>query len=658
MIEDREVISLSENEYLCQWVKHNYNSFDMNENYTGYCTFIKNISNNCKDKDEIIKIIKNIKDRIIQKENLFNVIQCESDTDLLHDFLYYNENGSKLHLHHDFCDSIKGKIQIRFNVCIQKPEFGGRPIYAGNIIELVERNYIICRSEIDYHTSEWISGNKAKISISFGFLIDIADLHLYSNREQIIDTTNLDYFFKTWKVDSLVDINPFFDNLKLNKSYFLQTQNENNFDFLERYIHDIVLFHFNKGNLVFDKNIHFIEFFKFNTTKFITDYKKNINKTPIFTIIASFYENNAPIIFTKIDVNSYKYKEILDENKIIIYNSFKHTHILFDSSNFYGTLIDDYENSQYLKINIWESYIDSNNYYVTPFNKEINDNCFYERNNVFHKSNYLPVEFINLTNVCCYNVHLINYLLYSYNFGLIDDKINLKLKDIAYKNRNFNIIIVKNSLIEHFDYLLLHNKYGDITEDIYPLLYKNYQKELFMLKKYNRFCRSNIVKNTLSLEICQWIIKESEKINNWHSPIFPHCVKNIDLEFLPDVLTYILSTLDNFIKTIKDVYNINDDINIFNISKMYVSKYENNNINKNKNENKNNSFLTINILLNEFIIIDDKFGKKTHVLNQGDMLIYYQNNTFSRSDSNEVYFLIFVLDFNLEELNYCNHLYK
>jgi hypothetical protein len=177
-----------------------------------------------------------------------------------------------------------------------------------------------------------------------------------------------------------------------------------------------------------------------------------------------------------------------------------------------------------------------------------------------------------------------------------------------------------------------------------------------MLKKYNRFCRSNIVKNTLSLETCQWIIKESEKINNWHSPIFPHCVKNIDLEFLPHVLTYILSTLDTFIKIIKVVYNINDDINIFNIDKMYVSKYENNNINKNKI--KNNSFLTINILLNEFIIIDDKFEKKTHVLNQGDMLIYYQNNTFSRSNSNEVYFLVFILDFNLEELNYCNNLHK
>ena len=94
------------------------------------------------------------------------------------------DSGTKLHMHKDQND--ENGFQIRFNVCIQKPEKGGYPFYAGKRLDYEERNYVICRAGLDLHTGGLIHGEKPKLMLSFGYSINKEDVHYYSNREKLI----------------------------------------------------------------------------------------------------------------------------------------------------------------------------------------------------------------------------------------------------------------------------------------------------------------------------------------------------------------------------------------------------------------------------------------------------------------------------------------
>ena len=78
-------------------------------------------------------------------------------------------NGGKLHEHKD--PKSEDKEHIRFNVYVQLPEEGGRPIYADVQHNLKERQYICCRASIDKHSATKCVGNRARIIISYGWLI-------------------------------------------------------------------------------------------------------------------------------------------------------------------------------------------------------------------------------------------------------------------------------------------------------------------------------------------------------------------------------------------------------------------------------------------------------------------------------------------------------
>jgi len=181
MNEDREVVNIDEQTCIIDWVTNNNKSFIENNNHIGCFEYLSEIETKYNNK-QVNDIIQNIRNRIIERENLQKYPTAES----LPDMIYCMQSGSKLHVHNDYTHKVDTGIMIRFNVCIQKPETGGRPIYSGKTIELIERNYIICRAELDYHTSEWMSGDKSKINISFGFIVDTASISRFSNRENII----------------------------------------------------------------------------------------------------------------------------------------------------------------------------------------------------------------------------------------------------------------------------------------------------------------------------------------------------------------------------------------------------------------------------------------------------------------------------------------
>lgn len=174
-MDDREVLNDEEKNEIINYTINNYNNFLFNNNNNGYY-----IHPNMINDDKITSIIKKIEERIIKKENLHNYPK----NDDLDDFLYYMDSGTKLHLHKDPNDN--NGIHVRFNVCIQKPEYGGYPVYSGKTIDIKEKCYIICRAGLDYHTGGLIRGNKAKIVLSFGFSINEDHVKNYTNRDKII----------------------------------------------------------------------------------------------------------------------------------------------------------------------------------------------------------------------------------------------------------------------------------------------------------------------------------------------------------------------------------------------------------------------------------------------------------------------------------------
>ena len=176
-----EVVTQEEQQYIINWVSKNENnsftSFIYNDLNGCYFMFtedlLKETSDNLINKN-VYKILTNIKSRIESLENLKECKACSK----LGNLIYVMDSGKKLHKHIDNNDT--DSYHIRFNVIIQKPERGGVPIYAEKKIKTKERCYIICRSGLDYHESTAVSGNRPKITISYGYSIDKNKISLYS----------------------------------------------------------------------------------------------------------------------------------------------------------------------------------------------------------------------------------------------------------------------------------------------------------------------------------------------------------------------------------------------------------------------------------------------------------------------------------------------
>jgi hypothetical protein len=127
--------------------------------------------------DENIKnILNNTRERIIKKEK-FN-FKDEEPSDLP-SFFQILKSGSATHYHTDRNDN--DMYHIRFNVIIQNAECGGESIYNGIVKRCMERQYIMCRSGIDKHSSRSIIGDKPRLAISYGFNIPKVEIMNYPN---------------------------------------------------------------------------------------------------------------------------------------------------------------------------------------------------------------------------------------------------------------------------------------------------------------------------------------------------------------------------------------------------------------------------------------------------------------------------------------------
>ena len=145
---------------LIQWANQNYP------------TFIKNgKGRQFKCLNGLVGVppcVWDIKRRIVEKEGLHDAPQ----EPLFKDYMGYILPGGQIHPHTD--PNRDGLIHTRFNVVVQLPERGGLPIYGGKTIHVSERQYVRCNSGIDQHLCELVEGSKARIVISFGFLLPLA----------------------------------------------------------------------------------------------------------------------------------------------------------------------------------------------------------------------------------------------------------------------------------------------------------------------------------------------------------------------------------------------------------------------------------------------------------------------------------------------------
>ena len=160
--DDEPILSEEEQEILVNWTIDNHHLFS------------KSGDNRCRQHlnffDEVPQAFWDIKQRIIEKENLHGYEQ----EPLFTDSIAYMTDGGKLQLHTD--PRHDGKEHVRFNVYIQLPYRGGLPIYAGKKYEIQERRYICCRASIDRHEGTTVHGDRARIIVSYGFLLPREDI--------------------------------------------------------------------------------------------------------------------------------------------------------------------------------------------------------------------------------------------------------------------------------------------------------------------------------------------------------------------------------------------------------------------------------------------------------------------------------------------------
>ena len=160
------IMSVEEQQTIINWANKYYRYFKPNGIARQY--YIFDSCNNTINSKDIPPCIFLIKNRIIELENL-NSYEQEPK---LKDFISYITDQGQIHCHKD--KNMNDLIHTRFNVIIQLPSKGGLPIYNDKIIHVNEREYIRCDAGIYNHYCEKVIGDKARIVISYGFLIPIS----------------------------------------------------------------------------------------------------------------------------------------------------------------------------------------------------------------------------------------------------------------------------------------------------------------------------------------------------------------------------------------------------------------------------------------------------------------------------------------------------
>ena len=425
--------------------------------------------------------------------------------------------------------------------------------------------------------------------------------------------------FDSWKINTTNIITDITSPFK-----YILNNYDSSFDVVSRYIHDIALFHMEKQKINFDKNMNCIEFSIVNESdSFTIEYNKKMKTYPLFTILTFLHDESNPIIFTEIDLESYKYKEINNENTFIILLPTTNTQIVFDSSKYYGFYKNIYKNNnnnKILKINIWNTMITEIPIY--KLSEKVHTDETVEQVNI------IQLNYEKYYNKIVYS-NIINDFLYEEN------KINTVLENLILKYQKNTKIMITNSSLNFYDINYLKEQYGDNAYDLFPFI--NLHTDIAIDIEKNRFVKNKIFKNILSKDVCYWIMNEAEK-HDFKISKYNNYSNYLNIENIPSVLNFILYVSNFWLMEIKKQYNIeNVELNIF---ECFIAKYKKDIINQDMNNdgmNNDGCFLSLNIYLNEFIEYKDgeiifENNEDKFQIGIGDGLLY--NGKKNRTNGN------------------------
>ena len=117
-----------------------------------------------------------------------------------------------------------------------------------------------------------------------------------------------------------------------------------------------------------------------------------------------------------------------------------------------------------------------------------------------------------------------------------------------------------------------------------------------ILLKTNRFINNKIFENCLSNDICNQIVNESEKINEWKKCPYKNYQKYINIENGQKIYDLILLNKNKYFNHIKKTYNLDENINLY-IQEIFVVKYDTTPDVEVKNINNDNKINELNFIL-------------------------------------------------------------
>lgn len=414
----------------------------------------------------------------------------------------------------------------------------------------------------------------------------------------------------------------------------LNTNHINDFDTIEKYIYDTSIFHMKNKSIEFNPDQHTIEFSSLTTlNSFKLDYHKKTKKYPLFSIVLFLDETYSPnpMIFTDIDMESYKYKEIKDENTFVCIKPGKNTQLVFDSSKYYGIykMNENSTQTQILKINIWDTKINEIPVYVSDKNK--NENISINITPLTNATNYEHIVYKNM-------IHLFLYEEIPKLFVL---------ENILSKYPEDSQIIINNTNKNYNDINTLLETYGEIAHDIYPFV--NNTIDVPIDFENNRFYKNKIIQKIISKDVCYWIINECEKFE-WETSKYQNYNTYLNIEKMPSIMSFLLFISNFWLMEIKKSYKC-ENVK-FNINDMFVSKFTKEKINE--KQNMDNSFLIMNIYLNDDVdykdgeIIFENTNEKIQI-HHGDCLLYNgkKNRTIGSVSDGVKYVLVLIIDIML-----------
>lgn len=470
------------------------------------------------------------------------------------------------------------------------------------------------------------------------------------------------------------------------------------FNLIEKYVYDIVNFHLNRMNIVFDKNIC-VEFWfksrKVYTSNIHTDSddfdvnNKKLSKKPFLSCLTYFDNNNDPTIITNIDNDSYKFKNLIDNTLCFSFPT-RMKHIVFNGGKYYhceANVFDDNEDVErcILVIDVWYNHIPVNlEYYHSKKHSNYGHKySTYTANDIFKKDDC--ILHFNNQNQNIKKIQVTDDILNSNIFEEIlykkDTQVFKKFKNILNQEDLYNnntIILYKNTKSSlnksnpnvltsmKFDTELFNNEHfleldrnvecHDSTQTSNEDVVKNSVLNVSKLIKLNNSLNLNrhIVEEFLHTDICNMIIQEINdyiyKKNEWDTiDMNDERISIINIDKLPKALNYIINNVfDLYSKSIKDKFLFLKEKKL-NFKEIFVTKYCD--FSNNFNFYNSTTSITSYIFLNNTNLLvgsGENINKDDDIIvaNEGNMLMH-----ISDSESNIIkhindsgYFIVFCIE--------------